>query len=139
MPPALEALKTQRKQQSAQRFQAGQGAAEPGQDYVFSGPDGGLLNVNFLRERVWEKALAQAKLQRRTFYQTRHTFASNALSAGEVPMWVARLFGHKSAEILFQVYARYIPNRTRGDGTAFALQMAGVGGGKRVKTKEVSR
>ncbi len=105
---------------------------------MFSGTDGGLLNVNFLRERVW-KALAKAKLRRRTFYQTRRTFASNALAAGEAPMWVARMLGHKSAEILFQVYARYIPNRTRWDGTAFAMQVAGVGGGHRVKTEEVSR
>lgn len=128
-PPAFEALKTQRMQQSARRLQAGQGAPEPGQNYVFSGPAGGLLNVNFLWERVWEKVLAKVKLRRRTFYKTRHTFALNALAAGEAPMWVARMLGRKSAEILFQVYARYIPNRTRRDGSAFAGRMAGEGSG----------
>ena len=48
-------------------------------------------------------------------YQTRHTFASNALAAGEAPNWVAKVLGHASPEMLFRVYARYIPNRTRPD------------------------
>jgi len=47
-------------------------------------------------------------------YQTRHTFASNALAAGEAPSWVAAMLGHASPEMLFSVYARFIPNRTAG-------------------------
>ena len=57
-------------------------------------------------------------------YQTRHTFASNALAAGEAPSWVAAMLGHASPEMLFTVYARYIPNRTRWDGSALATRMA---------------
>lgn len=34
------------------------------------------------------------------------------------------MLGHKTSEMLFEVYARYIPNRTRRDGSAFAVQMA---------------
>jgi integrase len=59
-----------------------------------------------------------AGLRRRTMYQTRHSFASNALTAGEQPSWVAGMLGHTTPEMLFQVYARYIPNRTRRDGSA---------------------
>jgi hypothetical protein len=47
--PWVDALKTQ---QAAERLRAGRGAPEPGQDYVFTGPEGGLLNVNALRDRV---------------------------------------------------------------------------------------
>ncbi len=57
-------------------------------------------------------------------YQTRHTFASNALTAGEAPSWVAQMLGHTTPEMLFTFYARYIPNRTRRDGSAFASRMA---------------
>jgi integrase len=74
--------------------------------------------VNALRDRVWYPTLAKAGLRRRTMYQTRHTFASNALAAGEAPSWVAAMLGHTSPEMLFSVYARYIPNRTRRDGSA---------------------
>ena len=37
----------------------------------------------------------------------------------------APILGHKGAELLFSVYARYIPNRTRGDGTALLTRMTG--------------
>jgi DNA helicase-2/ATP-dependent DNA helicase PcrA len=67
--------------------------------------------------------LTTAALSRRTMYQTRHTFASNALAAGEAPSWVAAMLGHRSPEMLFRVYARYIPNRTRRDGSALLSRM----------------
>jgi integrase len=56
-------------------------------------------------------------------YQTRHSFASNALAAGEPPSWVAAMLGHTTPEMLFSVYARYIPNRTRRDGSALLARM----------------
>ena len=58
-------------------------------------------------------------------YQTRHSFASNALAAGEAPSWVSAMLGHTTPEILFKVYSRYIPNKTRQDGSAFASRMEG--------------
>jgi len=39
-------------QQAARRLKLGDGAPEVDRDYVFTGPEGGLLNVNFLRDRV---------------------------------------------------------------------------------------
>ena len=101
----------------------GQGAPEPGKDYVFTGPDGGLLNPNYMREVIWPRTLTAAKLQYRMFYQTRHSFASNALAAGEAPSWVSQMLGHSSPEMLFHVYARWIPNRTRRDGSALLQRM----------------
>lgn len=49
--------------------------------------------------------------------------ASNALAAGEAPSWVAAMLGHTSPEMLFCVYARFIPNRTRRDGSALLSRM----------------
>ena len=123
LPPVLDTLKAQKAQQAAERLKAGRGAPEAGQDYVFTGPAGGLLNVNALRDRTWYPTLTAAGLRRRTMYQTRHTFASNALAAGEAPSWVAAMLGHTSPEMLFSVYARYIPNRTRRDGSALLSRM----------------
>jgi integrase len=126
LPAVVEALKAQKAQQAAERLKRGRGAPETGQDYVFTGPEGGLLNVNALRDRYWYPTLTKASLSRRTMYQTRHTFASNALAAGESPSWVAAMLGHASPEMLFKVYARYIPNRTRRDGSALLQRMAGT-------------
>ena len=125
LPPVAEALKVQKAQQAARRIKAGEGAPERGEDYVFTGRNGGLLNGNYLRDRVWYPTLAKAGLRRRTMYETRHTFASNALAAGEAPSWVSAMLGHTSPEILFKVYARFIPNKTRRDGSAFASRMEG--------------
>jgi integrase len=122
-PPVVDALKAQKAQQASERLKAGRGAPEPGQDYVFTGPESGLLNVNALRDRTWYPTLTKAGLRRRIMYQTRHTFASNALAAGEAPSWVAAMLGHASPEMLFSVYARYIPNRTRRDGSALLSRM----------------
>jgi len=123
LPPVIEALKAQRAQQAAIRLKRGEGKSDAGKDYVFTGPEGGFLNLNFLREKIWYSTLNAGKLRRRTFYQTRHTFASNALAAGENPKWVADILGHKSTEILFDVYEKFIPRRTRLDGSALLTRM----------------
>jgi integrase len=123
LPPVVEAFRAQKAQQAAVRLKAGQGAAEPGQDYVFTGPEGGLLNPNDIRDHAWYTTLKKAELRRRTMYQTRHSFASNALAAGEPPSWVAAQLGHATPEMLFSVYARFIPNRTRRDGSALLARM----------------
>jgi integrase len=123
LPPVMEALLAQKAQQAAIKLKRGHGALTPEQDYVFTGKQGGFLNPNHLRDDVWYRTLTKAKLPHRTFYQTRHTFASNALAAGEAPSWISQQLGHASPEMLFHVYARWIPNRTRRDGSAFLQWM----------------
>lgn len=102
LPRVVEALKTQKAQQAAARLKLGLGAPEPGRDYVFTGSQGGLLKPNFLRDHIWYSTLKKAELRRRTMYQTRHTFASNALTAGEAPSWVAQMLGHTTPEMLLR-------------------------------------
>ena len=121
LPPALAALDAQLAQQAAQRLRDGQGAPAAGQDYVFTGPEGALIDFHHLRVRVWLPALAKAGLRRRT-HQTRDSFASNALEAGESPQWVARMLGHRNAKLLFERYAKWIPDPTRQDGSALAAR-----------------
>ena len=97
--------------------------------------------MNNLRDHAWYPTLKKAELRRRTMYQTRHTFASNALAAGEAPSWVAAMLGHTTPEMLFTVYARFIPNRTRRDGSALLARMTGEvnGTGEKRAPKEVGR
>jgi len=75
--------------------------------------------VNNLRNRVWKPALSKAGLRLRTTYQTRHTFASLMLSYGEDPLWVARMLGHTSTEMLYRHYGKFIRNRMRRDAVKF--------------------
>jgi integrase len=57
---------------------------------------------------AWKRALQLAKVRYRRPYQTRHTFASMMLTAGESPMWVAQQMGHKDWTMIARVYGKWI-------------------------------
>ena len=67
---------------------------------------------------VWARAIKKSGLRYRRMYETRHTFASWALGAGESPKWVARTLGHVNTSMVYKTYGRYIPNLTRHVGSA---------------------
>jgi len=86
--------------------------------YVFSNNEGGMWENRNIRERVWYPALERVGLQRRGVYQSRHTYASLMLLAGERPLWVANQMGHVNVNMIFERYAKYMP---KGDeGSAFS-------------------
>ena len=55
-------------------------------------------------------ALRKGGVRYRNPYQTRHTWASMMLSAGEHPMWVASQMGHKDWGMIRRHYGRWIPD-----------------------------
>ena len=57
-------------------------------------------------------------------YETRHTFASWALAAGETSEWVAITLGHVNTSMIYGTYGRYIPNLTHHDGSEFEKRYA---------------
>ena len=88
-------------------------------DYVFTNKVGNPLSVHNVTKRVWYPLLECVGLPLRRPYQTRHTAATLWLAAGENPERIARQMGHSTTEMLFRIYSRYVPNRTRQDGSAF--------------------
>lgn len=77
---------------------------------------------------VWYPTLVKAKLGRRTMYQTRHTFASNALAAGGGAVVGGGDVGARELrDAVLRSYARFIPHRTRRDGSALVNRMDGAG------------
>lgn len=66
------------------------------------------------RDTFWQPALRASGIRRRRAYQTRHTCATNALSAGANPAYIARQMGHKNAKMLFTVYAKWIDGADAG-------------------------
>lgn len=57
---------------------------------------------------AWEAGCKSAEVRYRPPRQLRHTFASWTLSAGESPIWVAKMMGHADPSITQRVYARFI-------------------------------
>lgn len=98
--PALAALKAQR----AHTLLAG--------EFVFHDPKTNARwgSDQTIRAGSWQRTLKKAGIRYRYPYQMRHTFASQALSAGENVMWVARQMGHRDWTITAKKYARWIPS-----------------------------
>ena len=107
LPPVVEALRDQRKCTMGKSV------------YVF------LNNYNFpllptsVSGRIWKPALKKAGLDIRRLYETRHTFATLMLDAGELPGWVQKMMGHETLQMIHDRYYSYIKNYQREDGSAF--------------------
>ena len=57
---------------------------------------------------AWGTTLKNAKVRYRNPYQTRHTYASMMLSAGQSEMWVAKQMGHSDTASIRRNYGRWI-------------------------------
>jgi integrase len=80
-----------------------------GGDYVFVRPRqrGPFIDYDHL-ERPWKHVLKRAGVRYRNPYQTRHTYASQLLSGGENPLFVAQQMGHKTTEMIMRHYGRWV-------------------------------
>ena len=79
-------------------------------DYVFHNP---VTNKRWnseaaQRKRYWQPSLKKLGIRERNQYQTRHTYATMNLMVGANPMWVSRMMGHASMQMLLSVYAKWI-------------------------------
>jgi integrase len=76
---------------------------------IFAAPNGGYLNLDNWRRRVWKKAIDGSGLDYRPLYQMRHTFATLALAAGADLYWLSKQLGHESIRTTLKHYARFVP------------------------------
>lgn len=60
--------------------------------------------------RIWQPAIRSTGVRYRRPYQTRQTYASMLLSAGEHPMWVAKQMGHSDWTMIVRRYGRWMPS-----------------------------
>jgi integrase len=78
-------------------------------DSIFHNPRTGKAWHNDQSVRnSWNRSIHYAKVRYRRPSQTRHTYASMMLTAGESPMWVANQMGHTSVKMIEQRYGRWI-------------------------------
>ena len=79
-----------------------------GGEYFFCNTTGKRIHPSNLRKRVWIPSLEKASFEIREMKQTRHSFATVALSCGENPLWIAKVMGHRNTDMIIKVYSRYI-------------------------------
>lgn len=106
LPQVIEAMETQRNLTGRRK-------------HIFLTRDGRRMTPDHFRKEVWIPALEKAGFDYRPPRQTRHTFATMMISAGEELGWVQHMLGHSSLQMIFQKYYIWIPRQTRSDGTAF--------------------
>ncbi|WP_231566438.1 site-specific integrase [Litchfieldella xinjiangensis] len=70
-----------------------------------------------IRKTLWTHALKLAGVRYRRPYQTRHTYASMMVSAGEPLAWVSKQMGHTSVVTTARIYANWIPTSNNQAGT----------------------
>lgn len=114
--PALDAL-TAQKAHSFLKFEA-----------VFLNPRTGERweGDQPIRKGAWEPALKIAKVRYRRPYQTRHTYASMMLTAGESPIWLSAQMGHSDTTMIFRNYGRWIPDAVPEAGNKAVEMFAGT-------------
>lgn len=78
------------------------------QEYIFLNSKGNPYYSSDILNLSLKKVLDVCKIPKRTLYNTRHTFASLMLTNNESIMWVSQMLGHKTANITFERYARFI-------------------------------
>ena len=77
-------------------------------EYFFCSPTGSMFNSSNVRKNVWIPALKSAGVKYREMKQTRHSFATYHMSKGKNPLQIAKVMGHRNAEMVIKVYSRYI-------------------------------
>jgi len=85
--------------------------------YLFCTPEGKLIDLNNFRNRTWKKALKDAGVPYRDLKQTRHSFATTALSNGVNPLFIAKMMGHRNTQMIINVYSRYVDDNENDGGT----------------------
>lgn len=79
-------------------------------DLVFCNEVGKPLDVNNVRNRVFNKALAEAGLRRIRLHDLRHTFASLLIHQGENLKYVQQQLGHASITTTVNRYGHLMPD-----------------------------
>lgn len=97
LPPALAALERQK-----------QWSLLADKEVFLNPHTGGAWSSDQKIRLAWVSALKGAGIRYRRPYQTRHTFASMMLTAGENPAWIAAQLGHSDLTMLSRVYGRWI-------------------------------
>jgi len=72
-----------------------------------------------LREQIWIKTLANAKVEYRNLHQTRGTFISTLISNGEDITYVSKIAGHENIKVTLEAYSEYIPVQNKNFGNCF--------------------
>ncbi len=107
-----EALKAHELESKKKGFALGLGHLP---EYVFTNENGGLIDKDNWRGRVFYKALKKAGLRRIRIHDLRHTYATLRISKGDNIQDVSNQLGHSSIKLTLDVYSHWIPGKKKAE------------------------
>lgn len=102
-PPSLSA-------RSTTTFRRWSGRGREG--FVFTAPDGGHIDPDNFRSRIWIPAVSGAGLTPLRIHDLRHTTASLAIAGGADIKTLQSMLGHASAVMTLDRYGHLVPGRS---------------------------
>lgn len=94
--------------------QAERSAAEA-EEWVFLDSDGGRLDPDNFRRRVFVPLLTAAKLRQVRIHDLRHTYASLLIEARKELHYIQEQLGHHSPAFTLAIYGHLLPRDRRGE------------------------
>ena len=84
-------------------------------EHVFTNNQGGFVDVNVWRKRIFIKALEKAELRRIRIHDLRHTYATLRISKGDNIADVSKQLGHHSVKLTLDTYYHWIPGKLKNE------------------------
>lgn len=103
LPPAYAALK----KQYARTFHL---CGEKGHVFTYQKSKKPFMDHRNLSRYVWIPTIKKSGIRYRNQYQLRHTYASQLLTEGNDPWYVAQQLGHKGIDMINRSYGQWIRN-----------------------------
>ena len=79
-------------------------------EFFFCNESGKRIDPSNLRGGIWIPIFKKIGIEYREMRQTRHSFATYHLSQGKNPLHIAKVMGHRNAEMVINVYSKHIDN-----------------------------
>lgn len=83
-------------------------------EWVFVNEEGGLLDGDNIRKRVFRRCLEKAGLRRIRIHDLRHTFGSLLIAQGKSLAYIKEQMGHHSIQVTVDIYGHLIPGANKG-------------------------
>lgn len=80
---------------------------------IFPGLRGAYLNRSSVAHRFWKPLLKKLKIKSRGLHNSRHSFASHALSNGEDLVTVSSVLGHSNPSVTLRIYSHVVEKSQR--------------------------
>jgi len=84
-------------------------------ELVFTNRDGGYIDINHFRSRIWKKAFEVAEIPYRRIHDLRHTYASLRIAKGDNFADVSKQLGHHSVKFTLDQYYHWLPGSAKGE------------------------